>query len=81
MAKPRATKPTSRQAVIDWMKDVEIPRGAPFHPGTEDVSPWFHGRYTMSNAYNRTFLNYLHQFRLFSHIRHIISVKIPDQIF
>lgn len=48
--KPKPSKPHNRQAVIDWMKDVEIPRGAPFLTGTSNIAPWFHGIITRQQA-------------------------------
>lgn len=40
---PRPPKPKSRQAIVDWFRVEELPRGTGLDPKTNLPAPWFHG--------------------------------------
>ncbi|CAI5449692.1 unnamed protein product [Caenorhabditis angaria] len=40
---PRPPKPKSREAIVEWFKRDELPRGTGLDPKTHAPAPWFHG--------------------------------------
>lgn len=41
--KARPPKPADRQAIVDWFREVERPKGSGYDTKTKKVAPWFHG--------------------------------------
>uniref|UniRef100_S4RFF6 SH2 domain containing 4B n=1 Tax=Petromyzon marinus TaxID=7757 RepID=S4RFF6_PETMA len=48
--KPELACPTSRQAIVTWFREREIPRRACFRGNTDTVAPWFHGIISREDA-------------------------------
>ena len=42
-ATARVGRPTCRQAIVDWFREVEIPKEVGTDPQTKQHYPWFHG--------------------------------------
>ncbi len=43
-ARGRISRPPNRQAVIQWFRDTEEPKGSGLDPNSKQVAPWFHGQ-------------------------------------
>ena len=41
----RSARPTGRESIVEWFNEVEKLKGSGLDPQTEQVAPWFHGKY------------------------------------
>ncbi|CAM9586260.1 unnamed protein product [Lampetra fluviatilis] len=48
--KPELPCPASRQAIVTWFREREIPRRACFRGNADTVAPWFHGLISREDA-------------------------------
>lgn len=48
--KPELACPASRQAIVTWFREREIPRRACFRGNADTVAPWFHGLISREDA-------------------------------
>ncbi|XP_047682249.1 SH2 domain-containing protein 4B isoform X3 [Prionailurus viverrinus] len=39
----RPRRPVSREVIVRWFKEEQLPRGAGFERNTKSIAPWFHG--------------------------------------
>ncbi|KAM5236889.1 SH2 domain-containing protein 4B isoform 3-T3 [Ctenodactylus gundi] len=39
----RPLRPVSREIIVRWFKEEQLPRGAGFERNTKSIAPWFHG--------------------------------------
>lgn len=40
----RPLRPVSREVIVRWFKEEQLPRQAGFERNTKSIAPWFHGR-------------------------------------
>lgn len=40
----RPLRPVSREVIVRWFKEEQLPRRAGFERNTKSIAPWFHGR-------------------------------------
>ena len=41
----RSARPTGKESIIEWFKEVEKLKGSGVDPQTKTVALWFHGKY------------------------------------
>nr|XP_023419268.1 SH2 domain-containing protein 4B [Cavia porcellus] len=46
----RPLRPVSREVIVRWFKEEQLPRRAGFERNTECIAPWFHGIISRENA-------------------------------
>ena len=49
--KAHPIKPPSKEAIKEWFRKSEVPRGAGIDVATKQIAPWFHGNIIIAFLY------------------------------